>query len=922
MDRRSLQVSPMRRAVLLSNNKFSTPLKQAAAILAASTIAFSPGITFAADAVLEEIIVTATRRNESVQNVAIPITAVTGEMLERRFAQDLRDLSNSSPNVQLEPVGIFQNSASFSIRGQGSGDIESAADGKVGVYTDGVVSARVSTALSDMVDIKAVEIVRGPQGTLFGRNTVAGAVSILHNEPEMNKFNGKVSVQLGDFGRQDVKGVVNIPLVDDTLAARIAFKDTQHDGYWENSFNGKDRGATDRLTILPSLKWSPNENLDVVLRGEWNETRDDSYMSQSAHYCRDDPFNLFLGLPVDNDLVITTQTLFNLIVLGQDPVTAAAGAAEICGKPAESQSANAEYTAPATEDRGQQSNADIWGITAQVDYNMPELGAITYIGNYREVEEDIIFGIDASFHDLFAGQRIQEHEQMSHEIRFASDFSDTFDFVVGAYYFEQAYTMKQESWGLLFAPNVVLGPALGFAGDVSFTSPVTQGQAGFSNQTNDAWAVFTQGNWHVNDQLTLTVGGRYTSETKEFGHCAVGSGNPLMSVGAGTNACNNVPAHVVDFTAPLVAGTPTPLYPLIPAIGFDSAGGAQAGCRPVLDPTGAAITCNNKLGELKETWTDFTPMAGVTYQFTDDIMAFMTYAEGFTAGGFNGRAGSITTMGPFEPEKADNIEIGIKTSWLEDTLQVNINAFSTNVEDFQTAFIRPAPNGGGQETIQSNLGSLKTKGFEIELRALPTERLTVWATLSNLDTEREGFCTDPDGPSGNDPLNAPTQGGPFSQGLAVCGPPERIDDSVGNFVGWLVPNDVGGLNPTSRSPDWTYSVGAAYEFNLNQWGSLTVAADWFYQDGQLIAGSRVSELEGVQQFNGDFISHFRDSSDIYNASVSWRSPTNRYQASFFMKNITDELYPQAYTNVGGLTEIRVPNIRKHWGFEMVARLGD
>jgi len=91
---------------------------------------------------------------------------------------------------------------------------------------------------------------------------------------------------------------------------------------------------------------------------------------------------------------------------------------------------------------------------------------------------------------------------------------------------------------------------------------------------------------------------------------------------------------------------------------------------------------------------------------------------------------------------------------------------------------------------------------------------------------------------------------------------------------------------------------------------------------QIYLNDNVFEVPGVQQFNGDFISHFRDSSDIYNASVSWRSPTNRYQASFFMKNITDELYPQAYTNVGGLTEIRVPNIRKHWGFEMVARLGD
>ncbi len=881
--------------------------------------AMVPAMAWSAE--LEEIVVTATRRDESVQNVAIPITAVTGEMLERRFAQDLRDLSNTSPNVQFEPVGIFQNSSSFSIRGQGTGDIESAADGKVGIYTDGVVAARVSTALSDMLDIKSVEILRGPQGTLFGRNTIAGAVQILHNEPEMNVLNGKVSVQAGDFGRRDTKGVINFPLIDDTLAARLAFKDTQHDGYWENTVNGKDRGGTDRQTVLPSLRWTPNDQWEVTVRGEWNKTRDDTYMSQSAHFCRDDPFNLFLGLPTDNDLVITTETLFNLIVLGQDPVSAAANAAQICGKPIEDVSTSDEYSAPATEDRGQKADVDVWGITTQVNYEWAEWGTVTYIGNYREVEEDIIFGIDASNHDLFAGQRIQEHDQMSHEIRFASSFSDTFDFVVGAYYFEQEYTMKQESWGLLFAPNIVLGPTLGFSGDVSFTSPVTQGQAGYSNQTNDAWAVFTQGNWHVTDQLTLTLGGRYTSETKAFSHCAVGSGNPLLSVGAGTDGCNNVPAFVVDFTAPLVPGTPTPLFPLTPAIGFDASGGAQAGCRPVLDPTGSAITCNNKLGEIDETWTDFTPMAGITYQFNDDIMAYLTYAEGFTAGGFNGRAGSLTTMGPFKPETGENIELGVKTSWFDNRLQVNITAFNTEVTDFQTAFIRPAPNGGGQETVQSNLGSLETNGFEIELRARPTANLTVWATFSTLDTDRKGFCTDPDGPSGTDPNTPPSEGGPFSQGLAVCGTPQRIDDAVGNFVGWLVPNDVGGLQPTSRSPDSTFSLGAAYEFHLGRYGTLTLAADVFHQDEQLIQASRVSELEGVRQFNGDFISHYRDASDVYNASLGWRSETGRYQAAYFIKNITNEIYPQAITNVGGLSEIRVPNIRKHWGIEFTAHLG-
>jgi iron complex outermembrane receptor protein len=865
---------------------------------------------------LEEIVVTATRREASAQDVAVPVTAVSGEALERAFAQDLRDLTAAAPNVQLEPVGIFQNSASFFIRGQGTGDIESAADSKVTIFVDDVVQARVSTALSDFVDISLVEILRGPQGTLFGRNTIAGAVQVRHNAPELKEWGVSASAQVGDFGRRDLKLVANLP-INDMTAARLAVKDTQHDGYWKNTHNGKDRGGTDRITLLPSLRIQPTEGLDIVLRGEYNKTRDDTYMTQAHHYCRSNPRNLFLGLPVDNDLVVTTQTLFNLIVRGQAPFTAADNAAQICAKPFGSVSVDEEYSANDSEDRGQGANLEIWGLTAQVTQDIGDIGTLTYVGNYREVNEDIIFTIDVAPHDLFAGRRIQDHYQTSHEVRFASDFSEKFDFVAGAYYFEQEYAMKQESFGILFAPNIIFGPSP----LPTFTSPVTQGQAGFSNQDNSAWAVFTQANWHVTDDLTITVGGRYTSELKAFKHCAVGSGDPTRSVKLKTGACQNVPAFVVDLTRPPVPGTPTPLFQLTPAIGRDASGGVTGGCRPVLDPTGTAIRCNNRLKD-SERWTDFTPMAGVTYQITDDVMAYFTYTEGFTAGGFNGRGGSISTIGPFEPEKADNFEIGMKSEWFDRRLRANLTAFMTDVKDFQTAFIRPAPGGGGQETIQSNLGALETEGIELELSAVPVEGLTLWFNTSHLKTKRKGFCTDPDGPSGTNPNVPPTEGGPFSQGLPVCGTPVRINDAIGNFVGWLVPNDLADLNPTGRSPKWTYAAGFAWELPWTQAGTFTLNGDWLHQGKQTIAGSRVNELPGVRQFNGDFISHFRKASDIFNASLIWRSPETRYEASFFVKNLTNELYPQAVTNVAGLLNFRVPNIRRHWGLELRMNLGD
>ncbi|MDH3640751.1 MAG: TonB-dependent receptor [Gammaproteobacteria bacterium] len=902
------------------------PIKHTTAMLAASVIGLTSGAAIAAEgAVLEEIIVTATRREASLQDVAIPMTAVSGDALKRKFAQDLRDLTNAAPNVQLEPVGIFQNSASFFIRGQGTGDIESAADSKVAIFVDGVVQGRVSTSMSDMLDVQSVEILRGPQGTLFGRNTVAGAVQILHNEPQMNEWGGSVSVQAGDFGRLDVKGVVNMPMIDDTLAGRIAIKNTHHDGYWKNSFNDKDRGGTDRLTINPSIKWQPNESLDIVVRGEWSETRDDTYMAQSHHYCRNDPFNTFIpGAPNDNDLIVTSEALFNLVILGQDPVTAAANAASICAKPIGTGGSDGEYTETVPEHHGQRANNDVWGITWQADYDLPELGTLTYVGGYREVEEDLIFTLDPANHDFFAGERFQDHDQMSHELRFASNFSDQFDFVAGAYYFEQEYTMKQESWGQLFAPNVLWGTT--FTGPLTFANEDTQGQAGFSNQTNSAWALFTQANWHATDSLTLTVGGRYTSEKKKFKHCSIGSGDPSLPLSAAKNAegCNNAPLYEVDPTrAPLPgAGGLTPQLPLRAAIGFDSSGGVENGCRPVLDPAGAPILCNNRLTPPQEKWTDFTPMAGITYQINDDVMAYFTYTAGFTAGGFNGRGGSASTVGPFEPEKADNYELGIKSDWFDNRLRVNVTAFSTTVDDFQTAFIRPAPGGGGQETVGSNLGSLETEGVELEVSGAPTPGLTLWTNLSYLKTTRKGFCTDPDGAHGTDPINPPTEGGPFSQGLPVCGPAERITDSLGTFQGWLVPNDLADLNPTGRSPEFTASAGFAYEWNLNDLGNLMISADWLHQGKQTIAGSRVNELPGVVQFNGDLISHFRKATDIFNASAIWRSPEARYEAAFFVKNFTNELYVQAVTNVAGLLEVRVPNIRRHWALEFRVNLGN
>jgi iron complex outermembrane receptor protein len=909
-------------------NALNSRLKASAAILAVSGIALGAGAALAQQQpqtgpqsgrrVIEQVVVTTKQGQQDIQEIPVSMTAVTGEQLAKSFAQDLRDVTQFAPNVSLEPVGIFQNSASFYIRGQGTADIESATDPKVSIFIDGVYQARVSTALSDFLDVSAVQILRGPQGTEFGHNTVAGAVVVEHNPPDPTDASLSGSVLVGQFGRLDIKGVANVPLAEDKAALRLAVKSTNFDGFWFNAFNNEKRGANERLTINPSIRFTPNDNLDIIVRGEYSRTRDDTYPAQSHNYCRQSVLQALgpggggFGPNAANDLIILTEFLYANLIEGKDVFTAAAQAEGLCGKPIEEVTVKEEYTFFNTEERGNFANNDVWGITGEINYELPDIGTITYLGNYRRVSESIRFLIETSSHDNFAGQRDQEHYQTTHELRFASDFSDRFEFVAGVYYFKQEYTMLQQSYGILFEPNVLLGPFFG----TTFTNPNTNSQAGWSNQVNESFAGYISGNWHITDRLTLTAGIRYTRETKDFQHCGVGAGNPTAPFVKDASGCNDVPTWTPNLLLPPYnpPGTIVPRLQLAPAYGFDASGGVEGGCLPVMtgNPADGQIFCNNRLlGDAK--WSNFSPRVGLKYEFNDDAMVFATWSRGFRSGGFNGRATTPTTIGPFDPERADNFEVGIKSEWFDNRLQVNVNGFWTITKGLQQGFIRPSQGAGGQETVIANIGEVTNRGVELEWSAVPVDGLTLFGSVGFLDTNQKGFCTDGDGFSGTDPNNPPPP--PFDF-LEQCAPAEKVFNEIGQFLGWLVPTDNSNLLPGPRSPKWTLSFGFAYEVPIGNLGYLTFAGDALYRTRQLISISNAAELDGVRQFNGDFLDHFRGSTFVINGSITWREPDDRYRMSFFVKNITNELYNQATTNVGGLFEFRVPNQRRHWGLEI------
>jgi iron complex outermembrane recepter protein len=466
-----------------------------AGIVAGGSLAVGGLPAFAAETpranVLEELVVTATRRSESVQEVPISVTAISGDRLERTYAQDARDLNGIAPNVQLQPVGAFQNAAAFYIRGVGTTDIESATDPGIATFIDEVYQGRTSTALQDFVDVEAVEVLRGPQGTLFGRNAIGGVVHLRHAQPDLEEAYFGTSALVGDYDRFDVKFVGNLP-VSETVGFRVAAKTTSSDGFYKNrNPGGPDLNGSDRITVLPSLKWVPNENWDVLVRGEYNRTRDDSWANIPYNACRVDP-RVDPG-STSNDLVI--RLIGSVFGTPEE-------AASYCGREVSGRSFDVRHDQPI----GSFSNFDVWGVTGQVNRYLDGLGTLTYIGNYRSVEEDVANDFDTTPYNIFHTQRVQDHYQFSHELRFASEFSDTVKVVTGLYYFEQEYEMDQFTRGALAgAPGVIFGNTV---------------------QLNQAWAAFGQADWNVTDQLVLTAGIRYSSEEKDFDHCGVGFGDP------------------------------------------------------------------------------------------------------------------------------------------------------------------------------------------------------------------------------------------------------------------------------------------------------------------------------------------------------------------------------------------------------------
>ena len=705
---------------------------------------------------LEEIIVTARKREEPLQETPVAVTALTEERLEKMYATDLRDLDMVVPNTFISKISSFNNAVSVFMRGVGNSDIDSSIDPPVAIFVDGIYIPRPNNSSIDLFDVEQVEVMRGPQGTLFGRNTTAGAIQFRTKRPS-GEFGTSGRITMGEYGRRDVRLSVESPLAEG-ISGKISVLQQKADGFYKvrilnhpnydvpNSMGYNDvgqvhdSGGEDVFAIRPIIKFNPSDNFELTIIGEYIKERSDVQP------------NINTSLP--------HQVLTRVYGVPSSPF-------------------GADVRSVETNVLGY-INVDIKGVTVEAVWDL-SVGTLTSISNYRETEYLMNGEVDWSTAPMFEILRNEPHEQQSTELRYSTDINDRTHLTTGIYYFEQDYFLRRDTY-------------------INTSGNFTAHIIGLTSQNHTNMAVFAQVDYQISDKLGMTIGGRYTKEEKDF------------------------------MQAPF---------------------GIQPGAKIYAD------------GD----WSNFGPKVGLDYQINDDAMVYVSLSRGFKSGGFNGRGGTPSTLGPFDEETVDAFELGLKADWWDNTLRTNAVVFFNKYDDLQRTIIRNLINCGcanPQETVTANAASAEIKGIELEIDYIPNDNLVLGLAVAYTDAGYEDFFAD------------------------LAGVGEAVDNS--------------GL-PLQRAPEWHATARFDYTIDVSDGASVTLGGNYMYRS-ELNNHTAGNPLANVGEI------------DILNLHIDYVPPSGDYRVSLYGKNVTDEVYQTSATLVGALLHFNSISDPARYGIEI------
>ena len=629
----------------------------------------------AVGAELEEVVVTAQKREQSLQDVGISATAFTADQIAELSMKNIGDALAYSPNIQRTYGPSGSQDGFFFFRGIGQQDILVTVDPGVAVYIDDVYLGRLQGASFDVLDIQRLELLRGPQGTLFGRNAVGGAVSAHTRDPGDNlAFNGRLT--LGGRNRSDIFGTIDAPITDGIRATASLFSKHQ-DGWVTNQRDSGTLGDVDTVGGRLKVLWEALDNLSLRLSGDYSSNDGTSTPMMLTAVNPDRLFGA-LAVPLPTDL-----------------------AADIVNNPFGGRT-NVSVDPTFTSKRG--------GVSLAVDWDAGSFN-LKSITAWRKLDQVANTDLDGGPYSTYDALFTYDQHQISQELQFTGTaIDDRLHWLVGPYYFHEnvaGFTGLCAGNGKLavFAPSPPpFDPGIYFPGQSTVRGDgLCYRLQSDVDLTVDAWAGFSNLDFAVTDKLSAIVGYRYTHESKN------------QDYSTATDDRDNIYSQLFLFSdfvkANPIALPGQLLYDVSPK-------------NPNL-----AIPY-----QYHQTWNNSTYKLGLNYSLTDATLLYASYSTGFKSGGFGGRNTPGEPFQPYDPETIDSWEAGVKTELFDRRLRLDFATFYSNYNDIQVLVIGSV-QGGDNLFITANGGSNRIRGFELEAQAQPTESLNLSLGVGYLSTE-------------------------------------------------------------------------------------------------------------------------------------------------------------------------------------------
>jgi iron complex outermembrane receptor protein len=768
---------------------------------------------------LEEVVVTAQRRRENVQKVPIAVTAFTARMLKEKGITEVSSLSRLTPNVNLDTASAFGGAnqvLSASIRGIGQDDFAINFQPGVGVYVDGVYYARTTGANVGMLDVDRVEILKGPQGTLFGRNTIGGAISVVTRDPG-NDYHADVEATTGSYNRRDFQGTVDLPMVPDVLSSSLTFASLNRDGYQKRIpypasgyvtdppgslvNNGTDtydrQGGQGQDSLRYKVVYKPLANVKITATADWThadepstaETLLDAYTGSTLGGLYDGcvagapgflgpgtntvcgprgPGGTGPGLLNNNPGIQGTNRLFW-------------GPQYILKNPDQTYATGPDF-----------NHFDNYGASLTADWNVSSDLELKSITGYRRLNWDVAIDPDGSPIDINGDAQKQAQHQVSQELQANGTlFGGRLQYTSGLYYFNEG----------------------GFEHDYVALAGGTLQVNGTDTINTSSYAGYVHANYAITNALKLVVGARYSVDQERI---QVDQGDlngffaklygcyPLTPAVESSPACTGAPTGLNGGTGFPVPNNPTLFTPNVPySRDFDV----------------------------------FTPTAGLQYQVTPDLMTYFTYSKGYKDGGWTTRLTNYESVLPsFGPEKSSTYEVGLKSQWFDRSLELNLAGFYTDYDGIQLNF-----QEGLSPTIQ-NAGNARIYGSELEGTWLAGHGFALSGTAGYIDAQYTSLE-------------------PGLNGTNACVQPYSPCITLGSKL--------------PKTPKWKISLSPTYTYYFPSEAALRLAVDYTHTASMFNDSFNTSVLRRPDVDNVNLALTYIAPSDRYELTVGGTNITDQ-----------------------------------------------